>query len=127
MSHKNHRGHSKHDFSNTPTAIPVAVVILMGMCKMIRVVICLMLIPIGCGAMTLVEKQAYIQQLQNKIHELDLQIAECSKNKTAWTATTVFGALGTVGTGVGVAVQSAQIHKLQKSEISPDENQGDKK
>ena len=99
----------------------------MGMCKMIRVVICLMLIPIGCGAMTLVEKQAYIQQLQNQISELNSQIVACNANKTNWAATTTFGTLGTIGTGVGIAVQSAQLHKLKKSGMIPDENEGDAK
>ncbi|MBR1380585.1 MAG: hypothetical protein IJ560_03270 [Alphaproteobacteria bacterium] len=57
-----------------------------------------------------------IATLKNDIKAIDEQMAQCKKQKKGWTAATVIGGIGIVGTGIGALVQNNQI-KNKKTEL----------
>lgn len=62
------------------------------------------------------DKDQIIATLKNDIKLIDEQMAQCKKQQKGWTAATVIGGLGVVGTGIGAIVQNNQI-KDKKSEL----------
>lgn len=61
-------------------------------------------------------KDEIIATLKNDIKAIDEQMAQCKKQKKGWTAATVIGGIGIVGTGIGALVQNNQIQN-KKSEL----------
>ena len=61
-------------------------------------------------------KDEIIATLKNDIKSIDEQLIQCKQQKTGWTAATVIGSVGIVGTGIGAIVQDNQIQK-KKSEL----------
>ena len=62
------------------------------------------------------DKDQIIATLKNDIKAIDEQMAQCKKQKKGWTAATVIGGIGIVGTGIGALVQNNQIQN-KKSEL----------
>ena len=62
------------------------------------------------------DKDEIIATLKNDIKAIDEQMAQCTKQKKGWTAATVIGSIGVVGTGIGALVQNSQIQN-KKSEL----------
>ena len=54
--------------------------------------------------------------LANDIRIIDEELDKCKKSKKIWTAATVVGSVGVVGTGIGAIVQHNQI-KGKKAEL----------
>jgi len=52
--------------------------------------------------------------LKSEIAQIDSEISRCNKAKTNWTAATVVGGVGVVGTGIGAIVQNNQIQQKKK-------------
>jgi hypothetical protein len=63
----------------------------------------------------LAEKTAYAQQLELEISQIDAEMLRCRRSKGIWKTATVIGGVGTVGTAVGVIVQTAKIQKAKKA------------
>ena len=61
-------------------------------------------------------KDEVIATLKKDIKAIDEQMAQCQKQKKGWTAATVIGGVGIVGTGIGALVQNNQIQN-KKSEL----------
>ena len=55
--------------------------------------------------------------LENDIRLLDQEIEKCKKKKNAWTAATIVGGVGVVGTGVAAIVQANKI-KDKKADLA---------
>lgn len=81
--------------------------------------------PCAFGAVTIhvaepdadsMSKEQIIATLKNDIKLIDEQLAQCKKQKKGWTAATVIGGVGIVGTGIGAIVQNNQIQN-KKSEL----------
>ena len=62
------------------------------------------------------DKDQIIATLKNDIKAIDEQMAQCTKQKKGWTAASVIGGIGIVGTGIGALVQNNQIQN-KKSEL----------
>lgn len=60
--------------------------------------------------------------LENDIRILDEEIAKCQKKKKAWTAATIVGGVGVVGTGVAAIVQANKI-KDKKTDLTEKESE----
>ena len=60
--------------------------------------------------------QAQVDALRNEITQLDKDIKECKQGLKDWTAATAVGAVGTVATGVGAAIQGVSLHKIKKEQ-----------
>ena len=58
-----------------------------------------------------------IATLEQDIRILDEEIAKCKKQKKGWVAATVVGGVGTVSTGIAVAVQGVKL-KEKKDEVA---------
>jgi flagellar motor component MotA len=54
-------------------------------------------------------KIAIRDALKAEIAQIDSEISRCNKAKTNWTAATIVGGVGVVGTGIGAIVQHNQI------------------
>ncbi|MCL2331276.1 MAG: hypothetical protein FWC61_01895 [Proteobacteria bacterium] len=67
--------------------------------------------------MELANKTALRAALKAEIAQIDSEISRCNKAKTNWTAATVVGSVGVVGTGIGAIVQHNQIQS-KKRELS---------
>jgi hypothetical protein len=63
----------------------------------------------------LAEKTAYARQLELEISQIDAEMLRCRRSKSIWKTATVIGGVGTVGTAVGVIVQTAKIQKAKKA------------
>ena len=61
-------------------------------------------------------KDQIIATLKNDIKVIDEQMAQCKKQKKGWTAATVIGGLGIIGTGINAIVKNNQI-KDKKTEL----------
>jgi hypothetical protein len=75
-----------------------------------------MLLPMSAIAADVVALQTQIDLLRKEIMELDKDLMECKQGLKGWTAATAVGAVGTVATGVGVAIQGASLHKIKKEQ-----------
>ncbi|MDR2412683.1 MAG: hypothetical protein LBD50_00530 [Rickettsiales bacterium] len=64
----------------------------------------------------LVQLTAERDALKEQIAAIDAEQARCKKQKTGWTAATVVGSIGVVGTGIGAIVQGNAI-KNKKEEL----------
>ena len=63
------------------------------------------------------DKDQIIATLKNDIKLIDEQMAQCKKQQKGWTAATVIGGLGVVGTGIGAIVQNNQIKDKKQLSI----------
>jgi len=72
--------------------------------------------------MELANKTAMRNALKTEISQIDSEIARCNRAKSNWTAATVVGSVGVVGTGIGAIVQHNQIQS-KKRELSDLKNQ----
>lgn len=54
-------------------------------------------------------KIAVRDALKAEITQIDSEISRCNRAKTNWTAATIVGGAGVVGTGIGAIVQHNQI------------------
>ena len=66
------------------------------------------------ATMTLAQKHRYISQLKSEIADLQSKISECERKTKGWRGATIFGAIGTVATGAGLAVQMSQQNAAKK-------------
>jgi hypothetical protein len=99
------------------------------------VLICLLVFPQIAGAITISQREhfgaAYAQEvpgtegmsemqvistLKRDIQTLDEEIAQCTRKRKGWTAATVVGGVGVVGTGIAALVQNSN-RKDKKAEI----------
>ena len=76
------------------------------------------------ATMTLAQKHRYISQLKSEIADLQSKISECERKTKGWRGATIFGAIGTVATGAGLAVQMSQQNAAKKQK---EEQKDDKK
>lgn len=60
------------------------------------------------------ELRARSKDLEAEIADTNTELLNCNKTKANWTIATIAGAAGTVGTGIGAAVQLKQIHDAKK-------------
>ena len=67
-------------------------------------------------------KAEIILTLKNDIKAIDEQMAQCKKQQKGWTAATVIGGVGILGTGIGAIVQGNQI-KNKKSDLTDVQNE----
>jgi uncharacterized protein YlxW (UPF0749 family) len=65
--------------------------------------------------------------LRQQIQDIDRQLSECKKNKKNWTAATIIGSVGVVGSGVLVGIEANKLvkSKKEKSNKESDETEGE--
>lgn len=61
-------------------------------------------------------KRQQRDELKAEVARLNSEISRCKRTKTNWTAATVVGGVGVVGTTVGIIVQANQV-KDKKQEL----------
>lgn len=76
------------------------------------------------ATMTLAQKHRYVSELKSEIADLQAKISECERKTKGWRGATIFGAIGTVATGAGLAVQMSQKNAAKKQK---EEQKDDKK
>jgi hypothetical protein len=75
-------------------------------------------------------KQKKLAELKELSASVTEDLKKCEKQRKGWTAATVIGSLGVVGTAVGVGVQAKQLKNLQKDKKETEKSaqpKGDKK
>jgi ribosomal protein S5 len=63
----------------------------------------------------LIQKTAIRDQLRAEIAQIDAEKRRCDSARNNWTAATVVGGVGVVGTGIGAIVQHNQIQDKKKT------------
>ncbi|MCR4917370.1 MAG: hypothetical protein K5912_00300 [Alphaproteobacteria bacterium] len=79
------------------------------------------------GEMTLAQKHRYISSLQAEISSLKTKISECERKTKGWAGATVFGAIGTAASGIGIGIQLAQKKKLENAPKGDEQSKEDNK
>jgi hypothetical protein len=60
----------------------------------------------------LAERSAYLARLSEEIAEIDSELTRCKKANNNWKIATAIGAVGIVGSAVGIGIQASMIKNM---------------